>query len=425
MTCFRRLTLGLIFLFAARPALAETLDEIAAVVNDQVVLASELEAETRKVVAQLRQRNVTLPSTPVIQRQVLERLIMQRLQLAMADRLGIRVDDATLNAAVARIAEQNKLSLSEFRRALEEDGYEYAEFREGLRDEIALARLHQRQTESMASVSPQEIDEFLASQGPGGDRDEYLLGHILIATPEAASAEQLQAAEAEAAEARQRLEAGEDFAQVAARYSDSATALEGGSLGWRSRAELPTLFAEQVPAMNVGQVDRVQNPSGFHIIKLLDKRSSERQLVTQTHARHILIRTNEIVSDEDARLRLESLAQRIENGADFTELARANSDDKGSAAQGGDLGWASPGTFVPAFERTMAELAPGEISEPFQTQFGWHIVQVLERRQHDSTEEFRRVKAAETIRQRKSEEALESWLRRLRDEAYVDIRLDS
>lgn len=426
----RRVSLGiaLSLLIGAAPAqaAAEPLDKIVAVVNDQVVLASDLENEMKTVMAQLRKRNVALPDEEVIRRQVLERLIMLRLQLAMAERLGIRVDDATLNAAVARIAEQNKLSLSEFRQTLEQEGFSYAKFREGLRDEIALARLHQRQTEAQANVTPQEVDEFLASQGPSGDRAQYLVGHILIATPEAATPEQLQAAQAEAAQARQQLAAGADFGRIAARYSDSSTALEGGSLGWRSRAELPTLFAEQIPRLEVGELgEPVQSPSGIHLIKLLDKREGERQVITQTHARHILIRTNEVVTDRDAQLRLESLARRIENGENFADLARANSDDKASAAQGGDLGWASPGTFVPAFEQAMSELDAGEISPPFRSQFGWHIVQVLDRRQHDNTEEFRRAKAAETIRQRKSEEALEAWLRRLRDEAYVDLRLES
>jgi peptidyl-prolyl cis-trans isomerase SurA len=424
----RRLVLGSCLALFTASALgqAEPLDRIIAVVNDQIVLSSELDAEIELVTAQLRQRGGSLPPREAIERQVLERLIAQKLQLAMAERVGIRVDDATLNAATQRIAEQNKLSLSEFRDTLEREGLDYAKFRAGLRKEIALARLHQRQTESQVNVTPQEVEEFLASQGPAGAGTEYLLGHILIATPEQASAEQLEAARAEAAEVQAKADAGEDFGQLAATYSDSGTALEGGSLGWRGQAELPTLFADQVPRLQVGgKVQVTQSPSGFHVIKLLDRRDTGRQVVEQTHARHILIRTNEVVTDADARLRLESLKRRIEGGENFGELARANSDDKGSAVQGGDLGWASPGTYVPAFERTLAQLGPGEISEPFQTRFGWHVVQVLERRQHDSTDEFRRTQAAAAIRQRKSEEVLESWLRRLRDEAYVDIRLES
>lgn len=422
----RGLALALAVLLTAPQALAaELLDRIVAVVNDDVVLQSELEQEVRSVAAQLQQRNIAMPDEQTLARQVLERLIMQRLQLAIAERNGIRVDEATLNAAVQRIAEQNQLSLSQFRAALAGEGYDYLSFREGLRHEIILSRLHQRQAESRVNVSPQEIDEYLSSQG-GGSTTEYLVGHILIGIPERASAEQLQQARARAEEVRQALAEGGDLAQLAASYSDSSTALDGGSLGWRSQGELPTLFANQIPQLSIGEAGEiVQSPSGFHIFQLLDQRSSDQTVITQTHARHILISTNEVVTDNDARLRLETLRRRIQAGADFAELAKANSDDKGSAAKGGDLGWASPGMFVPSFEQAMAELAPGEISAPFQSNFGWHIVQVLERRQRDATDELRRAKAAETIRQRKTEETLEAWLRQLREEAYVDIRLDA
>lgn len=423
---WRCLALALAVLLAATPSMAaQLLDRIVAVVNDDVVLQSELEQEVRTVAAQLQQRNIAMPNQQTLARQVLERLIMQRLQLAIAERNGIRVDEATLNAAVQRIAQQNDLSLSQFRTTLESEGYDYPTFREGLRNEIILSRLHQRQAESRVNVSPQEIDEYLASQGTEGTT-EYLVGHILISAPEQASAEQLAQARTRAEEVRQALADGAELAQLAASHSDSSTALDGGSLGWRTQGELPTLFANQVPHLQPGETGEiVQNPSGFHIIQLLDRRSSDQAVITQTHARHILIDTNEVVTDNDARLRLESLRQRILDGADFAQLARANSDDKGTASQGGDLGWASPGMFVPSFEQAMNELEPGEISLPFQSNFGWHIVQVLERRERDATDELRRAKAAETIRQRKSEEALEAWLRQLREEAYVDIRLDA
>jgi peptidyl-prolyl cis-trans isomerase SurA len=423
-SCRPLLAAGLALLLAAPTHAAQVLDRIVAVVNDDVVLQSELEQEIQTVSAQLRQRNTSIPSDDILARQVLERLIMQRLQLAIAERNGIRVDEATLNAAVQRIAEQNQLSLSQFRDTLEGEGYDYVVFRDSLRDEIILNRLHQRQAERQVSISPQEIDEYLASQG-ANDSTEYLLGHILIAVPESASGEQIQAARQQADEVRRALISGTDLAQLAAAYSSSSTALDGGSLGWRAQGELPTLFAHQVPQLDVGETGEIeQTPSGFHIIQLLDRRSSEQAMITQTHARHILIQTNAIVTDDDARLRLETLRRRIQGGTDFAELARANSNDKGSAASGGDLGWASPGMFVPAFERVMDTLAPGEISAPFQSDFGWHILQVLERRERDISDDLRRAKAAETIRQRKSEEALDSWLRRLREEAYVDLRLD-
>lgn len=421
----RLVVISMMALLMAAPSQAvQTLDRIVAVVNDDVVLQSELDQEIQTVTAQLRQRQTSLPEEQVLARQVLERLVMQRLQLAIAERNGIRVDEATLNAAVQRIAEQNQLSLSQFRDTLESEGYNYAVFRESLRDEIILNRLHQQQAERQVSVSPQEIDEYLASQG-ADDTAEYLLGHILIAVPDNPSNEQIQTARQEAEEVRQALQDGADLAQLAAAHSSSSTALDGGSLGWRSQGELPTLFAHQVPTLAVGETGEIeQNPSGFHIIQLLDRRSSEQSMITQTHARHILIQTNAIVTDDDARTRLETLRHRIQSGTDFSELARAHSDDKGSAAAGGDLGWASPGMFVPAFERVMDTLAIGEISAPFQSNFGWHILQVLERRERDISDDLRRAKATETIRQRKSEEALDTWLRRLREEAYVDIRLD-
>ena len=424
-TAWRWPALALALLLAAPQALAaQLLDRIVAVVNDDVVLLSELEQEVKTVAAQLQQRNIPLPDQQILIRQVLERLIMQRLQLAVAERSGIRVDEATLNAAVKRIAEQNNLSLSQFRAALEAEGYDYAAFREGLRNEIVLARLHQRQAESRVHITPQEIDEFLASQS-GSNTDEYLVGHILISIPDQASAAQLQQARERAEQVLRALREGAELAQLAASYSDSPTALDGGSLGWRTQGELPTLFANVVPQLAVGETaDILQGPSGFHIIQLLDRRSSDRAVITQTRARHILITPNEVVSESDARQRLESLRRRILNGEDFAELAKAHSDDKASASRGGDLGWASPGMFVPSFEQAMAQLAPGEISEPFRSNFGWHIVQVLERRQRDATDELRRARAAEIIRQRKTEEVLEAWLRQLREDAYVDIRLD-
>ena len=424
-TAWRWPALALALLLAAPQALAaQLLDRIVAVVNDDVVLLSELEQEVKTVAAQLQQRNIPLPDQQILIRQVLERLIMQRLQLAVAERSGIRVDEATLNAAVQRIAEQNNLSLSQFRAALEAEGYDYAAFREGLRNEIVLARLHQRQAESRVHITPQEIDEFLASQS-GSNTDEYLVGHILISIPDQASAAQLQQARERAEQVLRALREGAELAQLAASYSDSPTALDGGSLGWRTQGELPTLFANVVPQLAVGETaDILQGPSGFHIIQLLDRRSSDRAVITQTRARHILITPNEVVSESDARQRLESLRRRILNGEDFAELAKAHSDDKASASRGGDLGWASPGMFVPSFEQAMAQLAPGEISEPFRSNFCWHIVQVLERRQRDATDELRRARAAEIIRQRKTEEVLEAWLRQLREDAYVDIRLD-
>lgn len=426
---FRLLMLYACALIAAAAATpltaAEQLDRIVAVVNDDVVLASELAAEVRQVTNQARARGASLPPPAILERQVLERLIMVRLQLSLAQRAGIHVDETTLNAAVRRIADQNNLSLSQFRDALEADGVNFADFREAVREEITIMRLRQRQIESQIHVSAQEIDEMLATAG-GADAPEYLVGHILIPVPEGATAEQIQSARARAEAVLAELRAGADFAVAAATHSAGQTALQGGSLGWRTEAELPTLFAGIVPSMAVGQISEViDSPSGFHIIQLQERRRGEPQMVTQTRARHILIRSDALISEEEARLRAETLRQRIAAGADFAELARAHSADRGSAARGGDLAWFNPGTMVPEFERAMNQLAIGEISEPVRTAYGWHIIEVLDRRQRDVGEETLRINAAERIRARKVEEATESWLRRLRDEAYVEVRLES
>ena len=415
----------LLLLVPALAFAAQPLDRIIAVVNEDVVLASDLEQEMRIVKGQLMQRGVNPPPDAVLERQVLERLIMKQLQLSFAERLGIRVDDASLNAAVQQIARQNNLSLSEFRATLEQEGFDYVEFRDDLREQITIQRLQQRQVESDVSVSPQEVASLLSNLEEEGGGAEFNLGHILIATPEAASPEQIAEARAEAESVVERLRDGGDFASLAAAHSDDQNALEGGSLGWRQRNELPTLFAEQVPALSTGEVvGPIQSASGFHIIKLLDRREGDRASVIQTRARHILIRTNAIVDDAAARDRLESIRERLANGEEFATLARANSDDTASAARGGDLGWTTPGTLVPEFQQVLDALAPGEISHPFQSRYGWHLVQALERREHDVTTEVRRARATDIIRQRKAEEVLENWLRRMREEAYVDLRLN-
>lgn len=402
------------------------LDRIVAVVNDDVIVASELENRLREVRAQLRQSGTPPPAEEALERQVLERLILDRLQLQVARESGIRVEETELNEALERIAARNQLTLRQFRDVLERDGFDFARFREQVRDEILLSRVRQRSVERRVTVSPREVDSFLATaRQQGGGDNEYRLGHILIAVPEAASAQQIDEARRRAEAVLGRLRAGEDFAQVAAEVSDGQQALQGGDLGWRKSQELPTIFADAVPGLEPGDVtDPIRSPSGFHIVKLVDLRGDSRFVVTQTRARHILLRPNDLLDDEAARARLEQIEARIENGEDFAELARANSDDTVSAAQGGDLGWLNPGDTVPAFERAMNALPEGAVSEPFRTQFGWHIVQVLERRDHDDTEQVRRARAAEQIRKRKLDEEMQTWLRQLRDEAYVEVRLD-
>ena len=421
-----RLLLPACLLLLALPApAAQTLERIVAVVNDEVVLASELERELEGVRRQLAERDTRPPPEEDLRRQVLERLIMRRLQLDLAQRSGVRVDEATLDEAVRRIAERNNLGLSEFRDALAAEGIGFATFRDQIRQEITLTRLRQREMQRRINITPQEIDQFLEQQGDeAGQR--YRLRHILVALPEAASPEQLQQAGQRAEALMQALKDGARFAALAARYSDSQTALEGGDIGWRAAGELPRSVAEVLPRLQPGQVTPpVRTSSGVHLFQLVERRDESRRMVTQTRARHILIETNEVVTNRDAAARLRSLRERVLNGDDFAELARAHSDDKGSASAGGDLGWRSPGSFVPVFEQAMQDLAPGQISRPFESPFGWHIVQVLERRRHDSTEEFQRTQAAQQIRERKQREETELWLRQLREEAYVDIRLAS
>jgi peptidyl-prolyl cis-trans isomerase SurA len=402
------------------------LDRIVAVVNSDVIVDSELSSRLREIRAELRQNGTTPPDIGALKRQVLERLILDRLQLQIAQRNGLRVDDEDLNRTIERIAAGNQLSLRQFRDVLESDGVSFSRFREQVREEMLLSRVRQRSVARRVKVSPREIDNFLATaKSQGGQVNEFHLGHMLIAVPEAASADEIGTAKARAEMVLEQLASDGDFAALAAEFSDGQQALQGGDLGWRKSSELPTIFAEAVPGMEPGDISGlIRSPSGFHIVKLYDLRGDSKFVVTQTHARHILIRPSDLVTDDQARLRLEQLRTRIENQDSFTELARANSDDTVSASKGGDLGWLNPGDTVPEFERIMTALADGELSELFRSQFGWHIVQVLERREFDDTEQVKRTRAAEQIRKRKLDEEVQNWLRQLRDEAYVELRLD-
>jgi peptidyl-prolyl cis-trans isomerase SurA len=373
---------------------------------------------------QLRQRNAAIPSSDILRRQVLERLIMQKLQLQRAEMSGIRVADDALNAAVRQIAENNNLTIRQFRDALESDGYDFTEFRETIREEMVISRLRKSEVEDSIVVSEREVDNFLATQNLQGDSEQaFRLLHILVGIPDAPTPEQVQEAEKKLAVIQDLLAEGGDFSEIAAGYSDGQNALEGGELGWRKQAELPTLFASVVPNLAVGEVsDVIRSGSGFHLVKLAEKRSEETHLVKQTKARHILIKTNELVTDEAAEKRLQQLRERILNGEDFAELAKAHSEDTGSAIDGGSLGWTSPGVMVPEFEEVMNGLAEGEMSDVFQSRFGWHLIQVEERREQNMADEFKRNKAREQLKQRKIEEELESWLRAMRDEAYIEYR---
>ncbi len=428
MRIFSFFSLFLLLLPASQLAAKTTvvpLDKIIAVVDDNIITQIELDDRLKLISQQIQQQGSRLPSEDRLRKQVLERLILEKLQLEMAKKTGIRINDEMVNRVVNNIARQNNLSLEQFREVLKRDGFEFAEFRENIRREVTISRLRKIRVENKVNISEQEIDNFLSQSGKDRSAgDEYHLSHILIATPEAATPEQIEKAKATAEKVIAELNDGADFGQKAIAVSNDELALKGGDLGWRKTAQLPTLFTSVVSTMTKNEIKGpLRSASGFHIIKLKDKRSnSQKHIVNQTMARHILIRPTQVLNREEARLRLSGILQRIKDGEDFASLARASSDDKAAAAEGGSLGWVSPGTMVPAFEEEMNKLKPGEISEPFLTQFGWHIVQVLSRRKHDNTDQFQRSQAIQLIRKRKTEEAVQDWLRRLRAEAYVDYR---
>jgi peptidyl-prolyl cis-trans isomerase SurA len=402
------------------------LDRIAAVVNNGVVLKSELDEQVEQITSRLAKQRTELPPANILRQQILERLVIQEVQVQRADKAGIKVSDEMLNNALKGVAEQNKLTLDQLPQALESQGINYAEYRESLRKEMTISMLRQRDVLARIIVTPREIDQFLEKeQGSASENLEYNISHILLSLPEAASPGQLEEVTARAQDIVNRARAGEDFAQLAVANSNSQTALEGGQLGWRKGTQLPGFIGELVGKMQPGEVsDPVRTPSGFHIIRINETRGSEQQvMVNQVHARHILMTTNELQDDETVRQKLNALRQRILNGEDFSGLASTTSQDPESAAAGGDLGWQGPGTYVPEFEQTLDKLADGEISEPFQTKYGWHIVQVLGRRVHDSTDEVRRQRAFAALREGKADEETELWLRRLRDEAFIEYKM--
>jgi len=402
------------------------MDRIVAIVNDDVITSAELSAELNIIKQQLSQQQTQLPPDSVLEKQVLDRLVINRIQLQYAEKRLLKVDDDSLNKAIENIANQNGLDLVGFRRALEANGLNYGEYRDRVRDEMIIARLQQREVQRRISVTDEEIDDFLANKDlQDNSNEEYRLQHILLVVPEAAGAERIQSAKQKAQEILIQLQSGADFTQVAIAESDGQQALNGGDLGWRKLEEIPTLFSDLVRNMQVGDIsDVIRSPSGFHIIKLAEKRSgTAKHIVNQTLARHILIQTNELVSSQEALQRLQKLKQRIDSGEDFSQIAAANSDDKASAADGGSLGWVNPGTMVKEFENAMNSLQPGEVSEPVRTQFGWHIILVEDRRQYDNSQEFARQQAREALLQQKMGPALENWIRQIKAEAFVQLRL--
>ena len=402
------------------------LDRVAATVNEGVVLQSELDEQMLIIAARMRAQQVELPPQNVMRKQVLDRLVLQELQIQRANRAGIKVSDETLNNALSDVAQQNGIQLRDLPDVLASQGIEYAGYREQLRKELAMQILRQRDVIGRINVSPREIDQFLERQKkmPSAS-NEYDVSHILIAVPQAATPDELETAEKKAQEVYDKAVGGEDFGRLAVQFSNAQTALEGGRLGFRKGPELPTFLAELIAGMKAGDITKpLRTPSGYHIIRLNEIKGNETVIVNQVHARHILIKTNELQDDATVEQKLVSIRDRILNkGENFAAVASVVSEDPGSAAEGGDLGWSNPGTFVPEFEKELAQLQPDEISQPFRTQYGWHIIQLLGRRQFDNTQDIIRQQAFMALREAKADEETELWLRRLRDEAYVEYKL--
>jgi peptidyl-prolyl cis-trans isomerase SurA len=415
------------FLFCSPLARAEVLDKIIAVVEDDVILDRELEQESTVILQRIQNDNTPLPPRFVLRKQVLEKMILDKLQRQLAEKAGVNVSEEMLNRSVGEIARRNNMDIQEFRIELERQGMSYESFLENVRSEIIINELRGREIGGRVKVTDQEIQHYIETQDQGGaEAEQYHLGHILIAVKEGASSSEIQQASSKAESLVTKLRAGEDFTQTAISSSDDGNALRGGDLGWRSIGDVPTLFVDYVKTMAMGDIaGPIRSPSGYHIIKMLDKKGAmDHQMVTKTKVRHILIKTNELVDDNEARNRLLALKERISNGDDFGALARSHSDDKGSALKGGSLDWVSPGDLVKPFEEAMETLAINEVSKPVQTQFGWHLIQVLGRENKDNSVEYRKNMARDAIRKRKIEEETELWLRRLRDEAYVEIFQD-
>ncbi len=412
--------------FATTPSRVIAVDRIVAVVNDEVLTANDLNERVQLVVRQIQRQGGQLPAADVLQRQILERMINDLVQVQLAKETGIKVDDLALDRTIERISQENSLTMIDFRKALERDGIRYPRFREDIRSEIMLARLREREVENAIVVTDAEVDTELAREAKETSGDsEFRLAHVLVLVPPQASAEQIEQRRRRALVALSELRRGTNFAQIAATYSDAPDATQGGSLGWRPSGRLPSLFLDALEKLQPGEVsDILRSPNGFHIVKLLEKRGrAAAQGVQQTRVRHILLRAREGLSESEARERLQRLRERVVAGTDFAELARLHSEDA-SAAKGGELGWVAAGDTVPEFERVMNALRDSEVSQPVQTPFGWHLVQVLERRSDELSGDRKKVAARTAIRARKADEAYQDWLRQARDRAFVENRLD-
>ena len=405
---------------------AEVLDNIIAIVEDDVILENELQKEVATIEQRITASKSPMPPMSILRHQVLERMIVDKLQRQLAEKAGINISEETLTSSAGDIAKRNNMSPEEFRVELEKQGMSYAAFLENMKNEIVVNELRQREIGGRIKVTDREVEHYLETQQGkvGEELVQYHLGHILIALPEGASAAAIQKAQTKADEVVKKLRAGQDFTQTAMSESNDGNALKGGDLGWRTLRDMPTLFVNEVGKLRQGNISEpLRSPSGFHILKMLElKGLADGHTVVKTKVRHILIKTNELLDDAEASKRAWALKERLTSGDDFATLARAHSDDKGSAIKGGSLDWVESGALVKPFEEAMSKLKINEISDPIQTQFGWHIIQVLDRENRDNSAEFKKNQVREAIRKRKIEEETELWLRKLRDEAFVEIK---
>ena len=423
--CLRPLMLGAMLLGSAVHAAVQPLDQVVAIVDNDVIMRSQLDQRVHEVQQTIAKRGAGAPPADVLNQQVLERLIVENLQLQIGERSGIRITDEELNQAIATIAQRNGMSVEQFRAALAHDGLSYEDARDQVRREMIISRVRQRRVAERVQVTEQEVKNFLASDlGKMQLSEEFHLANILIPTPESANSEAIQAAARQAGEVYQQLKQGADFGQLAIARSASETALEGGDMGWRKAAQLPPPFDRLLSSMSVGDVtEPMRTPGGFIILKILEKRGGENVVRDEVHVRHILIKPSEIRSEAETRKLAQKIYERIESGEDFADLAKSFSEDPGSALNGGDLNWVDPNALVPEFREVMAKTLQGKLSKPFQTQYGWHVLEVLGRRATDSTSQAREQQAMTVLRNRKYDEELQTWLRQIRDEAYVEIKL--
>jgi len=397
------------------------LDRIIAIVDQDVITEKELQDKINSVIINLKSQKIDIPSENILRKQVIERLISNSLQIQIAQQTGLKISDAQVDKTIERIAEKNKLNVTDFKKTLEKDGTNFYQFREEIRNEITIAQLKEREVDSKIVITDGEIDNFLNAQSKEV-QDEFEIAHILIRVPEDASPDKLEKLKNKAEEVVKQINTGKNFTQVSAAFSETPNALEGGNLGWKKASDLPTLFVDALKKIEVGKLTPIlRSPNGFHVLKLINKKGPSTQVVVeQTHVRHILIKLSEITSENEGRQKLISIKERLENGTKFEDMAKQYSEDT-SANNGGDLGWVNPGDTVPEFEKTMKQLSINQISDPIKTPFGWHLIQVLERRSQDMSKESARIQARQQIKIRKSEEAYQDWLRQLRDSATVKI----